>query len=172
LARCLIIGCGCRGLSLAARLRVDGHAVRGTTRDGARVATIAAAGVEPHVGDPDRVATLAPAFEHVTVACILLGSASGPRDRIAALHGTRLEMLITRMLDTTVHGIVYEVAGSVGDDVLLGGARYVAAACEGSRIPYALLDSDPTDDDRWLTEAHRSVGVVLGGSHEHCRQDQ
>jgi hypothetical protein len=129
------------------------------------VETIAAAGVEPHVGDPDRVATLAPALEHVTVACILLGSAAGPQDRIAALHGTRLEMLITRMLDTTVHGIVYEATGSVGDDVLRSGARYVAAACAGSRIPYALLDADPTDHDHWLTEAHRAVGVVLGGPH-------
>ncbi len=144
---------------------MDGHVVRGTTRNGARVETISAAGVEPHLGDPDRVATLAPALEHVTVACILLGSAAGPHDRIAALHGTRLKMLITRMLDTTVHGIVYEAAGSVGDDVLRSGARYVVAACEGSRIPYALLGGDPTDHDQWLTEAHRAVSVVLGGSY-------
>ncbi len=125
---------------------------------------IEAAGVEPHVGDPDRVATLAPALDHVTVACILLGSATGPPRRIAALHGTRLEMLLTRMLDTTVHGIVYESAGSAGDDVLRTGAAHVVAACEGSLIPYALLDADPCDHQHWLSEAQRAVRAVLGGS--------
>jgi Trk K+ transport system NAD-binding subunit len=40
LARCLIIGCGCRGRMLARELVKDGHAVRGTTRDRARLAAI------------------------------------------------------------------------------------------------------------------------------------
>jgi hypothetical protein len=164
LARCLIIGCGCRGLALAARLRDDGHAVRGTTRNRQRAETIEAAGIEPHVGDPDRVATLAPALEHVTVACILLGSASGPSDLVAALHRTRLQMLISRMLDTTVHGIVYEAAGSAGEKVLRSGAAHVAAACRGSRIPFALLEADPADHERWLTAAHEAVRVALGRS--------
>ena len=113
MARCLIIGCGCRGLSLAVQLRARGHAVRGTTRDPARVDAIEAAGVEAYVGDPDRIATLAPALEHVGVACLLLGSAIGDPEQLEALHGTRLEMLLTRMLDTTVRGVVYECAGSV-----------------------------------------------------------
>lgn len=125
---------------------------------------IAAAGVEPHVGDPDRVATLAPALDHVTVACILLGSATGPPERIAALHGTRLAMLMTRILDTTVHGIVYESAGGAADDVLRTGAAHVAAACEGSLIPYVLLDADPSDHEQWLGEAHRAVNLILGGA--------
>jgi Trk K+ transport system NAD-binding subunit len=57
-ARVLIVGCGCRGRVLARDLRAAGHAVRGTTRDAARTAAIAEAGVEPYVGDPDRIATL------------------------------------------------------------------------------------------------------------------
>src|SRR5215207_8609121 len=58
LARVLIIGCGGRGQTLARELADAGHAVRGTTRDPARAGAIAAAGAEPCVGDPDRIATL------------------------------------------------------------------------------------------------------------------
>ena len=58
MARVLIVGCGCRGRALAEDLRAAGHAVRGTTRDPARAAAIAAAGAEPYVGDPDRIGSL------------------------------------------------------------------------------------------------------------------
>jgi uncharacterized protein YbjT (DUF2867 family) len=160
-ARCLIIACGCRGAALARELRTSGHAVRGTTRDAARLPELEAGGIEPHLGDPDRVATLAPALEHVTVACILLGSARGSDEELAALHGSRLEMLLTRMLDTTVRGIVYEAAGSVDPTVLALGARIVRDACEASLIPYVLLVADPSEHDRWLAAATAGVQTLL-----------
>jgi len=161
MARCLIIGCGCRGLSLARELIAAGHAVRGTTRDPARGPEIEAAGVEAVVGDPDVVATVARAFEHVSVACVLLGSAVGSPERLAALHGTRLEMLLTRMLDTTVRGIVYETAGSVDATVLEAGAAQVRARCDDSRIPYALLDANPSSGAAWTSAAVQAVEGVL-----------
>ena len=65
------------------------------------------------MGDPDRIGTLIPALQHVSVACVLLGSATGEEDHVAALHGTRLEMLLAKLLDTTARGIVYEARGSV-----------------------------------------------------------
>ena len=145
MARCLIIGCGCRGRALARELVARGNAVRGTTRDPARAREIEAAGAEPVVGDPDRVATLAPSLEHVGVAVILLGSAAGSHDALAALHGPRLDMLLLRMLDSTVRGIVYEATGTVDDEILAAGARRVREFCEGSRIPYALLDKSCGD---------------------------
>ena len=77
MARCLIIGCGCRGQMLARALVGQGHAVRGTTRRPERAAEILAAGAEPVVGDPDRLGTLVGALDHVSVAMILLGSARG-----------------------------------------------------------------------------------------------
>lgn len=161
MARCLIIGCGCRGLSLARELRASGHAVRGTTRNTARVDELAAAGVEPYVGDPDRIATLAPALAQVGVACVLLGCASGSHERLAALHGTRLEMLLERMLDTTVRGVVYECAGSVDDDLLAKGAERIRRGCERSLIPYVLLDTDPRLDGAWLAAAVAGVERIL-----------
>lgn len=163
MARCLIIGCGCRGLALASELRSRGHAVRGSTRRSERLAELEAAGVQPVLGDPDRVATIAPAFEHVAVACVLLGSAVGCAGELRALHGTRLEMLLLRMLDTTIRGVVYEAAGAADPSVLAAGAERVRAACEGSRIPYVLLDADPEDRDRWLQVASDAVERVLIG---------
>ncbi len=161
MARCLIIACGCRGLALTAALREQGHAVRATTRDPRRVAEIEAAGAEAIVGDPDRVSTIAPAFDHVGVACVLLGSATGTADAVAALHGTRLEMLLERMLDTTVRAIVYEVAGTVDEEVLAAGAQRVRHACARSLIPYVLLDAEPEDHATWTASAADAVQRAL-----------
>lgn len=161
MARCLIIGCGCRGLELTRALRAGGHAVRGTTRDRARCAEIEAAGAEPYVGDPDLVGTLAPALAHVGVACLLLGSASGTDEQLAALHGTRLEMLLERMLDTTVRGVVYEAAGTVDPGILSSGAERVRHACERSLIPYVLLTADPGDHEVWVQAAGAAVERAL-----------
>jgi uncharacterized protein YbjT (DUF2867 family) len=158
----LIIGCGCRGRLLARRLLRDGHAVRGTTRDPATIAPIEAVGAEAFLGDPDRVATLVPALEHVTVACILLGSATGSSAQLAALHGSRLEMLLARMLDTTVRGVLYEARGRAGRSLLAAGAKHVRAACEDARIPYVLLDADPAERRAWLPAAGAGVSTLLG----------
>jgi uncharacterized protein YbjT (DUF2867 family) len=160
-ARCLIIGCGCRGLALARALRAAGHAVRGTTRDPDRRAEIEAAGVEAFVGDPDRVGTLSPALEHVGVACVLLGSAEGDPEQLAALHGTRLDMLLERMLDTTVRGVVYECVGTAPAAVLREGVARVRHACERNLIPYALLAADPFDRERWTGAAVTAVEDAL-----------
>jgi uncharacterized protein YbjT (DUF2867 family) len=162
-ARCLIIACGCRGRSLAVELMARGHAVRGTTRDPARVAAIEAAGAEAFVGDPDVIGTLAPALAHVTVAVILLGSAAGPPAQLAALHGTRLEMLLARMLDTTVRGVVYEAAGTVDPVLLDAGAARVRAHCEDSRLPYAVLGAAADRHRAWTLAALAAVQHVLDG---------
>lgn len=123
--------------------------MRGTTRDPARTPAIEAAGAEPFLADPDRIATLMPALDHVAVACVLFGSATGPA--VAELHGPRLEMLLRRLLDTTVHGVVYE--GPAGG--------LVRRTCERSRIAYALLDGARYDHDAWLEAALAAVESLL-----------
>lgn len=169
MARFLIVGCGCRGLALTAALRARGHAVRGTTRDPARCAEIEAAGAEAHVGDPDRVATLTPALAHVGAACLLLGSAAGSDAQLAALHGTRLDMLLERMLDTTVRGVVYEAVGTVDPGLLAAGAERVRRACERSLIPYALLTADPADHAGWVACAGETVERALLARGQYAR---
>jgi uncharacterized protein YbjT (DUF2867 family) len=162
LARCLIIGCGCRGRALGTELLLRGHAVRGTSRDPGTRAEIEAIGAEAVAADPDRISTLVPAFEHVSVACLLLGTATGSENELAALHGTRLEMLVERMLDTTVRGILYEASGSVDPGLLETGAERVRAGCQRSLIPYVVLDRDPRDRAPWLRDALAGVQHLLG----------
>lgn len=161
MARVLIIGCGCRGLTLAQELRARGHSVRGTTRDPQRLSVLEAAGVEPVLADPDRVMTIAPTFEHVTVACVLLGSATGDAERVTALHGTRLDMLLTKLVDTTVRGLLYEARGTAPEDALAHGAARVRATCEDSSIPYVLLEADPGAHDAWASAALEAIDRVL-----------
>lgn len=101
MARVLIVPCGCRGRELAAALRADGHAVRGTTR-GAHVEAIRAAGAEPYVGDPDRIATLMDALHGVAIVCWLADGLDIPEGR--------LRMFFEKLVDTGVRGVVYEGA--------------------------------------------------------------
>lgn len=113
------------------------------------------------MGDPDRVSTLAPAMAHVSVTCLLLGCAVGTPEQLAELHGTRVEMLLARMLDTTVRAVVYEASGSVDPLVLAAGAERVRVACKRSRIPYRLLEVDPANHAAWLAAATSAVERVL-----------
>jgi threonine dehydrogenase-like Zn-dependent dehydrogenase len=155
--RCLIIGCGCRGLMLTRELIGRGDSVRATTRDPGRLAEIEAAGAEAVLADPDRVGTLVGAFEHVTVACILLGSATGSPDLVDALHATRLEMLLTKMVDTTVRGVVYEARGAVDPATLARGVQRVGDFAERASVQCVMLDADPSEPSQWLRAAVAAV---------------
>lgn len=113
------------------------------------------------MADPDRLATLVPALAQVSVVCWLLGSASGAPAAVGALHGERLEMLLSRLVDTTVQGIVYETVGSVGPAVLARGAEHVRRFAEDTRARWARLDADPADPGRWLEQATHQVAEIL-----------
>jgi nucleoside-diphosphate-sugar epimerase len=162
-ARVLIVGCGCRGRALARDLVAAGHAVRGTTRHPARAEAIAAAGAEPYVGDPDRVATLMEALTGVTIVCWLMGTAAGDPEQVAALHDGRLRMLWEKLVDTPVRGVVHEAAGPLPPAVLARGRAVALAAHETWRIPLEVLKADPGDHDAWLAGAGAAVARLLGG---------
>ena len=136
MALVLIVPCGCRGRSLAATLRRDGLAVRGTTR-GAHVEEIRAAGAEPYVGDPDRIATLMDALYGVTIVCWLADGLDIPEGR--------LRMLWEKLVDTPVRGVVYE-----------GPFESVSRrASETWQIPLAVVNG--------VDEARAAVTRLLGG---------
>ena len=155
------MGCGCRGRTLARSLRADGHAVRGTTRDPGAGAELEAEGIEPWVGDPDRIGTLTGALDGVTVVCWLLGSAVDRPEALAALHGPRLRAFCERIVDTTVRGLVYEAAGTVPSELLAGGAEIAREAARTWEIPLRILDADPADRREWLGSAGRGIGELL-----------
>jgi hypothetical protein len=95
--------------------------------------------------DPDRLATVTPRLEGVTVVCWLFGESG-----TGALHGDRLASLVEYLVDTPVRGLVYERSADHP-----GGEEIVARARTTFRIPCAVVS--PGDD---LAEA---VSEVLSG---------
>jgi hypothetical protein len=164
-ARILIVGGGCRGRRFAAEMIGRGHAVRAITRTEAGRAAIEASGAECWIGTPDRLATLRGALDSVTIACWLLGGASGAAEQLAALHGSRLEFFLTQAIDTTVRGFVYEASGTaVSAATLAGGERIVRSLGERNVIPVVVLRAALADTDAWHAEACTAVDLLLTGS--------
>ncbi len=160
--RVLMVGGGCRGLALSRELVAEGHAVRGVTRRREGVPAIEAAGGEAWVGDPGVVGTLRYALDNVTLLLWLLGTAIGPPDEIAALHGSRLRMMLERTVDTTVRGVVYEAAGTVAREALDAGVAEVREARERNEIPFRVLRTDPADREAWRTAAQAAIDALVG----------
>lgn len=159
--RILMVGGGCRGLDLTRDLAAEGHAVRVVTRDEGRRAEIEAAGGQPWIGDPDRIGTLRYALDNVTLLLWLLGTATGPAEKVAALHAGRLNMMLERTTDSTVRGVVYEAAGTVDPACFERGTAEIRHANLTNEIPFALLTADPADRAAWLAAAHTAIEGLL-----------
>jgi predicted dinucleotide-binding enzyme len=142
-----MVGGGCRGLALARSLVAEGHAVRAVTRDESKRAALEDAGCECWIGDPDRIGTLRYALDNATVLLWLLGTVDVPE-----LHGSRLEMMLERTVDTTVRGVLYEGRA---------GAAVVQAAHDRHGIPIAFLDTGPGDVEAWVTDARAQIDGLL-----------
>lgn len=155
MARILIVGCGCRGSSLAAAL--GEHAVRGTTRSPKRLPELQKAGIEGVVADPDRLGTLVPALAGVSAVCWLMGSAEGSPE----VHGARLQTLMEHLVDTHVRGVVYEAAGTLDPALLTGGASIVRQASRTWHIPAEIVDTDPAEHEAWLGAMTAAVNRLL-----------
>src|SRR3954447_16888693 len=159
MARILIVGCGCRGIALANELAAAGHPVRGTTRRPARIPELQAAGVEAALGDPYRLATLMPQVANTSAMVWLMGSATG--DDVEALHRTRLQTVLERLVDTPVRGMVYEAAGTLRSPLLREGAATVRKASLTWQMPVAIVDESPRDHERWVAAMLAGVESVL-----------
>jgi uncharacterized protein YbjT (DUF2867 family) len=167
LARALIVGCGCRGRSLGERLLAAGWAVRGTSRREDGLGPIEAAGIEPALADLDRVGTVLEHVGDVAVVYLLLGSAEGEPEAVAALHGPRLERLMEKLVDTPVRGVVYEAVGSVDAQLLAGGAAIVEAAAATWRIPVEIVRGEEQEDPvAWSREMAETALRLLSPARE------
>lgn len=162
MARIVIIGGGCRAVSLVERLTADGHAVRMVVRDASRREEVERAGAECFVGSPDRLGTLRGALEHVTVACWMLATASGDPNEVQALHGSRLDQFLGSLIDTTVRGVLYEAGGSaLPREVLEEGERIVLEKAGRNAIPVQILRADPREVEQWVEQARGAVSALL-----------
>jgi nucleoside-diphosphate-sugar epimerase len=138
MARALIVGCGCRGRQLGAELLEQGWAVRGTSRCDEGLAAIEAAGLEAAPADPARPGTVLDLVADVTALVWLLGSARGSEEELAAIHGSSLERLLERLVETPVRRFVYEAGGDAPPDLLRKGEAIVRDASERWRIPIVM----------------------------------
>ena len=160
--RVLLVGSSQRGLALARELVADGHAVRAVTRTEARRPELESAGCECWIGTPDRIGTLRYALENVTILVWALGNATGDDpERVAALHGSRLKMMLEKTTDTTVRGVVYEASGSLDADTFASGVHEIRWANEKNEIPFALLDADGRDEAAWVAAARAAIEGLL-----------
>jgi len=93
--------------------------------------------------DPAAPGTVLELVGDVAAVHWLLGSAVGTTEELEAIHGSRLERLLERLVETPVRRFVYEAHGSVDDAILEHGERLVRAAGERWRIPVQIeLNSD------------------------------
>lgn len=134
MARALIVGCGCRGRFVGRQLIAEGWEVRGTSRREEGLAAIEEAGIEAVLADPERPGTILDLIDDVAVLLLLLGSASGTEEELAAIHGPRLERLMEHLVETPVRGVVYEGTGK--------GSEVVRAAGRTWRIPVEVLTEE------------------------------
>lgn len=158
MARVLIVGGGCRGRTLAGELIEAGHALRVTTRTEAGRPAIEELGAECWIGTPDVLHTLRGALDGVTVACWMLGTATGEQVSLTALHTTRLELFLTQAIDTTVRGLVYEAGGAGGSPEA---EEIVRAITSRNEIPVAWLREEPHETGAWVAAARGAVEGFL-----------
>jgi hypothetical protein len=133
--------------------------VRGTTRDPAHVPELEAAGVEPAVGDPYRLATLMPHVANTSALVWLMGSATG--EDVEALHRTRLQTVLERLVDTPVRGMVYEAAGTLPAPLFREGAAAVRKAALTWQMPNVIVEQDPAGHKAWVRAMVAAVEEVL-----------
>src|SRR5262249_56051179 len=114
-----------------------GGGVGGRRGERSRLDAIEAAGLEPAGADPDRPGTILELCGDVAAVIWLLGSASGSPAALAAIHGSRLERLLEKLVDSPGRGVVYGGAGGVPGQGLSGGRKIVERAGGSLRSPGA-----------------------------------
>ena len=152
LARALIVGCGCRGRALGARLAAEGWAVRGhEPQRGAAWRRSRQRGSSPRWPTPTGPG---PCSSWSATSRWSIGCSASPRgepELIAAIHGPRLERLLEKLVDTPVRGFVYEAAGSVDAPESASAARGSSSRAGATwRIRSRWLLADPPITAAWL----------------------
>ena len=153
MARMLVVGgASRRALALTRDLVAEGHAVRAVTRTEDHRARIEEAGGECWIGTPDVIGTLRYALENVTLLLWLLGRASEPQ-----LHGSRLEMMLEKTIDTTARGVIYEAGPPAPPE----GIATVERMAGFNEIPYRILRADLDDQAAWVAQTRGHIEDLL-----------
>jgi hypothetical protein len=71
-------------------------------------------------------------------------------------------MMLGRVIDSTVRGVVYEAAGSAGAEAFAAGGAELRRTCERNAIPYAVVTADPADGEAWAAATRAAMDRLLG----------
>ena len=139
---------------MAAEISSEGNAVRIVTRTEAGRAEIEGVGAECVIGDPNRLGTLRGVLEGVTVACWLMGTATGSPQELRELHVSRLPAFLGQAIDSTMRGFLYEAP-------VPEGARAAQEVAARNAIAAVALTADPHDQDSWIRAARATLSLYL-----------
>ena len=115
------------------------------------------AGIEAAAFDPERAGSILDHVGDVTLVFWLLGTASAEPEVLGAIHGSRLERVLEKLVDTPVRGFVYEAGGNVQREYLERGAGIVREAATRWRMPVEIVAEDPADWEAW-------TGAMVGAA--------
>ncbi len=155
MARVLLTGTPSRLAPVAERLLADGHVVRCAVPGGATVCE----GAETIDATPDLPGGIVMALQGVAAVAWLLGDEpwSDPD-----LHGEKLETMLLRVVDTGVHGFVYERPAGYGaaPERAAAADAQVRHASDTWHIPCAVVDDGESGE---LAESvSAAVAELLG----------
>jgi hypothetical protein len=135
------------------------------------LAAIGEARIEPVLADPLRPDTVLELVGDVTIVLWLLASAKGPPEELSAIHGSRLERLMERLIETPVRGFVYEMKGSVNPILLEHGREVIEAAGDTWRVGTSCVFVDPGDPHDWAEVTAGAATTLIDRGDEPIRLD-
>ena len=71
-------------------------------------------------------------------------------------------MMLSKVIDTTVRGVVYEAAGTIAAQAFATGIAELEHMGRLNEIPHAIVDADPTDEGIWVAAARDAIGRLVG----------
>ena len=71
-------------------------------------------------------------------------------------------MMLSKVIDTTVRGVVYEAAGTIDPQAFATGIAELERMGRLNEIPHEVVDADPTDQRTWVAAVRRAIGRAIG----------
>ena len=71
-------------------------------------------------------------------------------------------MMLSKVIDTTVRGVVYEAAGTIAPQAFATGIAELERMGRLNEIPHEVVNADPTDQGTWVVAVRRAIGQAIG----------
>jgi hypothetical protein len=78
-------------------------------------------------------------------------------------------MMLSKVIDTTVRGVVYEAAGTIAPGAFATGIAELRRMGRLNEIPVAIVDASPADRTAWVAAARHAIGNLVGVGYDQTR---